>query len=105
MSELPVLSLSRSALKTIQLRKSAFSCQKAAYMRLKFGQNQGLWRHFGDTMSLGVGGVSSAAEEVDLGKNSDILGLAKMRSLFRLSARCYWRVGLPRIVVHDSSAK
>ena len=28
-----------------------------------FGQNQGLWRHFGDTMSPGLVGVFSAPEE------------------------------------------
>ncbi len=36
-------------------------------VRLEFGQNQGLWRHFGDTLSPGLGGVFQLLEEVAWG--------------------------------------
>ena len=40
-----------SALNTITSLKSAFFSQEGAYVRVRSGQNQCLWRHFGYTMS------------------------------------------------------
>jgi len=51
------LASSRCTLKTIQFRESAFFSQKVAHVRLKFGQNQGLWRQNGVKKSPGLGGV------------------------------------------------
>ena len=48
----------------IRFRKSAFFSQRVAYVRLKLGQNQGLWSQNGDTMSLGLGGVLQLLKEV-----------------------------------------
>jgi hypothetical protein len=59
------------------LKKSLFGLENNIY-RLPLGQNQGLWRHFGDTMSPGLGGVFSAYEEGGFSKDSRILELMKM---------------------------
>ena len=58
--------------------------QKITYIRTRFGQNQCLWSHFGDTMSPGLGGVFSVHEEGGFSKNSGIVQLAEMEVVYTL---------------------
>jgi len=51
----------------MQIQKMSFFSQKVAYVRLKLGQNQGLWRHFSDTMSPWSWRCFSVPEEGDSG--------------------------------------
>ena len=76
------------SLTTIQFRKSAFCSQKVVYVGLNFGQNQGLWRHFRDTMSPGPYGIFGFLKEVTL-------GLCSHASDFVLVARAYVKTLLP----------
>ena len=60
------LPFSRSTLNTIQFQKSVFFSHKLACVGLRFGKNQGLWRHFGDTISPCLGGVLQLVKKMAL---------------------------------------
>jgi hypothetical protein len=53
---LPVLSLLTPSIEDVIVNENAVFSQKVTYIRVRFGQNQGLWSQKGDTMSPGLGG-------------------------------------------------
>jgi len=55
--------------------KKCFFSHKLACVGPKFGKNQGLWRHFGDTMSPGLRGIFRLLKEATFQRNLAIYKL------------------------------